>query len=182
MANSNIVPDDRITADSHLSGFEPQRVRMNNKDSAWCASPSETPTLTITFDSSTLVIAVHTKGHPNGSAWVKHYEVNITGTWKGFPGNIDGTNVKGHYFENNVPARSFQLKATDSEGNKCMRLELFGINDGKRICLMFVSGACKGTQFCNNTLFSTNRKRATKRKLNILSESLYFVLKVNIGK
>ncbi|XP_028403035.1 uncharacterized protein LOC114525803 isoform X3 [Dendronephthya gigantea] len=130
VANPNRIPDHSISADHYNINYEGKKVRLSNKVSAWCADAGvSVPTLRIGFGGVTLVIAIHTLGY--GSSWVTEYKVQNPTNWESFAGNFDATTARGHYFDKNIPKWEFMLQAIQSNvgGDKCMRLELYGINE-----------------------------------------------------
>ena len=115
----------------HTNGNEPKYARINDDDKSFCADAQYTPTLGIEFDTETLVVAIHMKGHPTEEDWVTEFEVEVAGNLVTFPGNVDNTGIISRQFYNNVSLHRVFIKALQSHGDKCMRVELFGINDGK---------------------------------------------------
>ena len=130
------IPDDSIVASSYNNGYEPKKGRINNDESSFCADIVKTPTLTIMFGSPTLVLALHLLGHPKLSFWVTKIQVYAANQWLELPGNTDGKKLVSHSFFNNITNTSFSIKAIEGNGYMCMRIELFGINDGKQLLVM----------------------------------------------
>ena len=131
VSSENRLPDSSITADGFITGHEPKYVRLTGEDNVFCEREERQPTLTITFGSPTLVLAIKLKGHPTEDSRVTKFQMHVAGKWRDFTGNNYPKGSAFHHFFNNETVLAFEIKAIESIGEKCMRLELFGINDGK---------------------------------------------------
>ncbi|CAB4014422.1 EGF-like repeat and discoidin I-like domain-containing 3, partial [Paramuricea clavata] len=125
-----IIPDDRITAATAIGGFEPKYARLNEQVKAYCAWPSQDGTLTITFDSPTLVLSLQMRGHPTDLDWVTKFQVRAAGQWLDLTGNTEqGDQTIWRPFFNNETSMQFSITPIESKMRRCMRVELFGINE-----------------------------------------------------
>ncbi len=135
MSSSSRIPDNRIYAPTYIVGHEAKYVRLTETANAFCAEQSESPVLKITFDTPTLVIGVQMLGHPTEQDWVTKFKVYVAEEWLDLPGNTDPVKVVGRPFFNDQSSTTFKIRPSESNGRKCMRIELFGINDGKCVSL-----------------------------------------------
>jgi hypothetical protein len=130
-----IIPDDRITAATAIGGSEPKYARLTEQVKAYCTWPSNDGTLTITFDSPTLVVGLQMRGHPTQYHWVTKFKVRAAGQWLDFTGNTEqGDQTIWRNFFNNETSTQFSIIPIESKNKKCMRVELFGINEGQCWC------------------------------------------------
>ena len=135
VVSPEIIPDDRITAATSIAGFGPKYARLFEQVKAYCAWPSQDGTLTITFDSPTLVVGLQMRGHPTDHHWVTKFKVRAAGQWLDFTGNTErGDETVGRSFFNNETSTQFSIIPIESNQRKCMRVELFGINEGQCWC------------------------------------------------
>lgn len=139
VGSSERVPDKNMISSTKFdSDTRPKYGRISEVSKAFCAADNDDdPVLEISFDSATLVVALQMKGHPLNGDWVTAFKLEIMNSWINFTGNVDNTGIITRYFYNNMSLSYFKIKVAGYSGKKCMRVELFGINNGEYLRTLY---------------------------------------------
>lgn len=132
VADDTRVGDDMMTGTHTKNNRDPHFARLNHPDKSWCCNADDPGELTVTFDSPTLVVAVFTQGHPKKQEWVAHYEVRAGHASLGnFQGNTrNGDETIENWFSNHQRDTAITIIPQQSDINRCLRIEMYGVNDG----------------------------------------------------
>ena len=133
------VPASKMSSSTKIDDdTRPKFGRISEVNKAFCAEDNDPdPYLKISFDSATLVVALQMKGHPLEASWVTEFELNIAESFMKFVGNVDNTGSITRYFYNNISLSNFKIHVDGHSGRKCMRVELFGINNGEYLRTLY---------------------------------------------
>ena len=118
--------------------YKPKEGRLDKSNKAWCSDQTDARFL-ITLPEQTTVFGVATQGNPVEDNWVTKYKLNVCSTHVNLhinnndDANTNPNTIVNYMVESSPPCYGGVLRflPLSWEGDKkCMRVEIYGINEG----------------------------------------------------